>query len=97
MATQKQIDANRSNALRSTSPKTPAGKTISSRNTLKHGLRARAALLPGEDKQAFQRLFNASSPTSITTKPPPQTCSAACDNLTSEPNTNPIPGQTNPN
>jgi hypothetical protein len=59
MATQKQIDANRRNALRSTGPKTPAGKTISSRNALKHGLRARAALLPGEDKQAFERLFNA--------------------------------------
>jgi len=59
MATQKQIDANRRNALRSTGPKTPAGKTISNRNALRHGLRARAALLPGEDKQAFQRLFNA--------------------------------------
>ena len=59
MAKQKQIDANRRNALHSTGPKTPAGKTISSRKALKHELRARAALLPGEDKQAFQRLFNA--------------------------------------
>ena len=59
MATQKQIDANRRNALRSTGPKTPAGKTISSRNALRHGLRARAALLPGEDKHAFERLFKA--------------------------------------
>ena len=40
MASQKQIDANRRNALR-------------------HGLRARAALLPGEDKHAFERLFKA--------------------------------------
>jgi len=58
VATPKQIDANRRNALRSTGPKTPAGKTISSRNAPKRGLRARAALLPGEDKGAFLRLFN---------------------------------------
>ena len=59
MASQKQIDANRRNALQSTGPKTPAGKAISSRNALRHGLRARAALLPGEDKRAFERLFKA--------------------------------------
>ncbi len=59
MATQKQIDANRRNAQRSTGPKTPVGKAISSRNALTHGLRARAALLPGEDKNSFFRLFKA--------------------------------------
>jgi hypothetical protein len=59
MPTQKQIDANRHNALRSTGPKTQAGKAISSRNALTHGLRARTALLPGEDKDAFLRLFKA--------------------------------------
>ena len=59
MATQKQIDANRRNALRSTGPKTQAGKAISARNALTHGLRARTALLPGEDKDAFFRLFKA--------------------------------------
>jgi hypothetical protein len=59
MATHQQIHANRRNALRSTGPKTPAGKAVSSRNALKHGLRARAALLPGEDKHAFERLFKA--------------------------------------
>ena len=57
MATQKQIDANRRNALRSTGPKTQAGKAISARNALTHGLRARTALLPGEDKDAFLRVF----------------------------------------
>ncbi len=58
MATDRQIDANRRNARRSTGPRTPAGKALSSQNALKHGLRARAALLPGEHKQAFARLFN---------------------------------------
>ncbi len=58
MPTEKQIDANRRNARRSTGPRTPAGKAISSQNALKHGLRARSALLPTEDKQDFDRLFN---------------------------------------
>jgi hypothetical protein len=57
MATQRQIDANRRNASRSTGPRTLAGKAVSSRNALKHGLRARAILLPGENKRSFQRLF----------------------------------------
>ena len=38
MATEKQIAANRSNAKRSTGPKTLAGKTTSSRNAYRHGL-----------------------------------------------------------
>lgn len=38
MASQKQIAANRANALRSTGPKTAAGKSKSSRNAYRHGL-----------------------------------------------------------
>jgi len=38
MATEKQIVANRANALRSTGPKTAAGKKRSSQNALRHGL-----------------------------------------------------------
>jgi hypothetical protein len=38
MATEKQIAANRANALRSTGPKTAAGKKRSSQNALRHGL-----------------------------------------------------------
>jgi hypothetical protein len=59
MATHKQIDANRRNARRSTGPKTSVGKAISSQNALTHGLRARAALLPGENKNSFLRLYKA--------------------------------------
>jgi len=38
MASQKQIDANRRNAERSTGPRTPEGKAIVKNNALKHGL-----------------------------------------------------------
>jgi hypothetical protein len=38
MASEKQIAANRANALRSTGPKTAAGKLKSSRNAYRHGL-----------------------------------------------------------
>src|ERR1700761_6809000 len=38
MASQKQIEANRRNALRSTGPRTATGKSISSRNAFRHGL-----------------------------------------------------------
>src|SRR5688572_7233527 len=41
--------ANRANARRSTGPKTEAGKARSAMNALRHGLAARASLLPGED------------------------------------------------
>jgi hypothetical protein len=38
MATDKQVEANRRNAQRSTGPRTAAGKFNSSRNSLRHGL-----------------------------------------------------------
>src|ERR1700730_6760310 len=38
MSSEKQIAANRRNARKSRGPKTPAGKTVSSRNALQHGL-----------------------------------------------------------
>jgi hypothetical protein len=41
MATEKQIAANRRNALLSSGPKTQAGKRVSSGNSFRHGLTAR--------------------------------------------------------
>ena len=45
---QRMVKANRQNALRSTGPKTPAGKNAARWNALKHGLHSRQLLLPGE-------------------------------------------------
>ena len=47
--------ANRANARHSTGPRTQSGKQRSSQNALRHGLTARAALLPTEDPDAYQR------------------------------------------
>ena len=46
--------ANRANSQRSTGPRTPAGKQRSSLNALRHGLTAASALLPSEDRAAFE-------------------------------------------
>ncbi len=48
MASRKQIAANRRNALRSTGPRTPEGKSVSRFNALKTGIEARAQVLPDE-------------------------------------------------
>src|ERR1700736_1565274 len=56
MATIKQFEANRRNALRSTGPKTPEGKAAVSMNSLRHGLRARTVVMPGENREEFNQL-----------------------------------------
>src|SRR5882762_7476578 len=56
MATPAQIEANRRNALKSTGPRTPHGKAAVSMNSLRHGLRARTVVLPGENREEFNRL-----------------------------------------
>jgi hypothetical protein len=56
MATQKQIDANRANALNSTGPNTPVGKAAVRLNALQHGLTAQDAVLPFEDKDQFDEI-----------------------------------------
>ena len=56
MATLKQFEANRRNAQKSTGPKTPEGKTAVSMNALRHGLRARTVVLPGENREEFTQL-----------------------------------------
>jgi hypothetical protein len=54
MATVKQINANRQNAKKSPGPRTSEGKAKVALNALKHGLLAKAALLPDEDEAAFR-------------------------------------------
>ena len=54
MATIKQINANRKNALLSKGPKTDLGKLNSSKNSLKHGLTAKQLVI-GEDLKEFQK------------------------------------------
>jgi hypothetical protein len=56
MAPEKQIEANRRNAQKSTGPKTPEGKAAVRFNALRHGLRARTAVLPTENADDFHQL-----------------------------------------
>jgi hypothetical protein len=55
MLSEKQLLANRKNALRSTGPRTAAGKAIASQNAVRHGLRAEQAVIGGEDAAEFDR------------------------------------------
>ncbi len=56
MTSDKQIQANRRNALKSTGPKTPEGKDAVRLNATKHGLRSQEVFLPGEDAEALKEL-----------------------------------------
>jgi hypothetical protein len=58
MATDKQIAANRLNALKSTGPKTPEGRAAVRLNGLTHGLTAETLVLPGESQTDFQALLD---------------------------------------
>ncbi len=53
---QKQIDANRANAGKSTGPRTPLGKQRSKMNAVTHGLTAQSSVLPGEDRSELEAL-----------------------------------------
>ena len=52
----KQLAANRANAQKSTGPKTPEGKAISSRNSTRHGLCGRIVNLDPEDRLLYSEL-----------------------------------------
>ena len=56
MATEKQIAANRANALHSTGPRTEAGLAASSRNNLRHGLTVRGFVVLAGQEDAFEEL-----------------------------------------
>ena len=56
MATKKQIAANRRNALKSTGPRTESGKAVSRLNALRHGLRAKAAIVSAESLHELSQI-----------------------------------------
>jgi hypothetical protein len=56
MPTLRQIEANRLNAQKSTGPRTPQGKAVSSQNALKSGLDAESQFVTGEDRTDFAQL-----------------------------------------
>ncbi|HUI77054.1 MAG TPA: hypothetical protein VLY24_04040 [Bryobacteraceae bacterium] len=56
MATPRQIEANRLNAQKSTGPRTPEGRAVSSMNALKSGLDADSQFVAGEDSNDFAQL-----------------------------------------
>ncbi|HEY3835550.1 MAG TPA: hypothetical protein VGL72_03225, partial [Bryobacteraceae bacterium] len=55
MTTEKQLEANRANALKSTGPRTEAGKNRSSLNALRHGLTGHVVVLPNEDQEILRQ------------------------------------------
>jgi hypothetical protein len=54
MSTQKQVNANRQNAKKSTGPKTDKGKAAVSKNAVKHGLFAKEAVITGENAADYE-------------------------------------------
>lgn len=55
MTSHAQLAANRLNALASTGPRTDAGRAASAQNATRHGLAAKAIVIPGEDPEEFAR------------------------------------------
>jgi hypothetical protein len=53
MTSLRQIESNRRNALRSTGPRTEAGKQRSSKNAVRHGLTAETVIEPLEDPEDY--------------------------------------------
>lgn len=49
----KRAEVNRRNSMRSTGPKSASGRERAKYNALKHGMRAKTLVLPGEDAEAF--------------------------------------------
>ena len=56
MTTDKQKAANQTNAKKSTGPQSKAGKMVSRRNALTHGLTGEIIFHPGESPEAYRKL-----------------------------------------
>jgi len=58
MSTQRQIEANRRNAQKSTGPTSVTGKAVSSMNSLKTGIHAESLVLPCENAADLEQLID---------------------------------------
>jgi len=58
MSTQRQIEANRRNAQKSTGPTSVTGKAVSSMNALKSGIHAKSLVLPSEKLADLEQLID---------------------------------------
>ena len=58
MSSTRKSETARTNGAQSHGPSTPEGRAKSSRNSLRHGLRARSLLLPNESPHEFQLLLD---------------------------------------
>lgn len=56
---EKQLAANRRNALKSTGPRTPQGRAVSKRNALKHGILSKQVLVQGLNLEESERELKA--------------------------------------
>src|SRR5437763_11714458 len=54
MTSVRQLEANRRNALKSTGPRSEAGKRVSRRNALRHGFTAETVIEPLENPQEYR-------------------------------------------
>jgi hypothetical protein len=54
VTSERQLEANRQNALQSTGPTTVGGEDASKLNALRHGLRSVQTVVPGEDPDAWE-------------------------------------------
>ena len=57
MATQKQIEASRTNGAKSRGPATPEGKKTAAGNSTRHGLLSSVIVLEGENLKQFEALY----------------------------------------
>jgi hypothetical protein len=57
MSTIAQMNANKTNAQKSTGPRTPEGKSRSAQNNFRHGFTGAFSVLPGENQSEFDQLL----------------------------------------
>ncbi len=76
MASEKQVEANRRNALRSTGPRTADGKARSRLNAVTHGLTAQTLILPEEDPRSITTASSPGRPRSSLVRPTRKSSSA---------------------